>query len=416
MAFSFNFSGDDIDADIAGFPLSLTPAQAPARPRHSTPNTTPCRHTLRLLAACLPSKISYNTLEIPIDNGPPLLIPRRELFDVRIQIMAEDDGSGNECLLGSANSDVQAGIYEGGLKSWECSVDLVKVLSAHEYRYMAGVRKDIIEVKCRSQTAKAWEWLIVPQLGCGTALPSLLLFQRALSRGQGPSCSNDSPIRFVLADYNVDVLNLVTVPNIFLSWAMLRANSSRGGSWLHEGDLDIEPDTLAQFLENLEELEITIDLLSGAWSEEFSGLVSTVLAENHRNTLDGELEQLGPHISSKVLGPTLPTRHRLILASETIYSPESLPSFTKVVMNALSDQSRTLDSQPSAPEASKTRPSSVSSRALLAAKTMYFGVGGSVAEAMQEFLQLGAIISNVEVPGGLGSQGVSRAVFQVSLG
>lgn len=42
---------------------------------------------------------------------------------MRVQLMAEDEEVG----LGSA--DVKTGIYEGGFKSWESSVDLVRELA-----------------------------------------------------------------------------------------------------------------------------------------------------------------------------------------------------------------------------------------------------------------------------------------------
>ena len=84
----------------------------------------------------LPSKISYSTLKITTGVGGYFSIPRRELFDVRLQLMAED-----ECLEASTNGkesyalnnlgddDIRANVYEGGLKSWECSVDLARYLN-----------------------------------------------------------------------------------------------------------------------------------------------------------------------------------------------------------------------------------------------------------------------------------------------
>lgn len=63
-------------------------------------------------------------------------IPRRELWDVKVQIMAEDDGQGG--LEGLGEHDVKTGVYEGGFKSWESSVDLVKVLASSEDLYGQG--------------------------------------------------------------------------------------------------------------------------------------------------------------------------------------------------------------------------------------------------------------------------------------
>lgn len=93
-------------------------------------------------------------LEVKLDDGSTVPIPRRELWDVRVQIMAEDslgndetkngndrsdrdeisvaeDGKGNgKGIEGLGKDDVKTGVYEGGFKSWECSVDLVRVLAA----------------------------------------------------------------------------------------------------------------------------------------------------------------------------------------------------------------------------------------------------------------------------------------------
>ena len=46
-----------------------------------------------------------------------------------MQLMAEDDGS--EGLDGLGSHDVKTGVYEGGFKSWESSVDLIKVLATN---------------------------------------------------------------------------------------------------------------------------------------------------------------------------------------------------------------------------------------------------------------------------------------------
>lgn len=84
----------------------------------------PKLHTFEELLQCLPSKIAYSTLNVILDDGNEACIPRRELWDVRLQLMAEDEE------VGLGDHDVKTGIYEGGFKSWESAVDLVKVLGA----------------------------------------------------------------------------------------------------------------------------------------------------------------------------------------------------------------------------------------------------------------------------------------------
>jgi len=61
-------------------------------------------------------------------------LPRRELWHIKMQIMQSDQ---NEYLLGE--SDVIKGSYEGGLKTWECSVDLAEYLSHQSYPHQLSV-------------------------------------------------------------------------------------------------------------------------------------------------------------------------------------------------------------------------------------------------------------------------------------
>ena len=146
MSFSFSFSGDDIEepeggvgtpmlspghvpSDAAATPESR---QASAFPIEGKPQLPPVRHELDDLLATLPSKVAYDLLEVRLDDGRTISLPRRELWDVRVQLMAEDDGSG-ATTEGLGSHDVKTGVYEGGFKSWESSVDLVKVLASQGY-------------------------------------------------------------------------------------------------------------------------------------------------------------------------------------------------------------------------------------------------------------------------------------------
>lgn len=153
--FSFSFAGDDIEIDSSPDALPSVSNQAAETgtlaPRKSSgafpvagqPLLPPIYHTLEEFLKTLPSQIAYSTLVVKLDDGKEIDIPRRELWDVRAQLMAEDEGNG-EGLLGLGNDDVKTGVYEGGFKSWESSVDLVKVLSG---RTIVGEgRRRVLEV------------------------------------------------------------------------------------------------------------------------------------------------------------------------------------------------------------------------------------------------------------------------------
>jgi protein-histidine N-methyltransferase len=166
-----------------------------------------------------------------------------------------------------------------------------------------------------------------------------------------------------LADYNPTVLQLVTLPNILLSWA----KAMRTGSWEAEGELEIDPEVLQEFLASLGSFSIKLSFYSGAWSPKFVSLVDQGL-------------------------PSGPTR-LTVVGAETIYSPAALKSFAETLMSLLRTNI------------------SVEKAALIAAKKVYFGVGGS----MEDFCDI------VRAKGGVVEQtreeldGVRRVVVEVKI-
>lgn len=84
-----------------------------------------------LQLSVLPSQLYYNRLAI---SGTPIVIARREIFDIRTQLMAEDnEGHDNEELIsGLEEGDLKPNFYEGGFKTWECALDLAKLVSSED--------------------------------------------------------------------------------------------------------------------------------------------------------------------------------------------------------------------------------------------------------------------------------------------
>lgn len=138
MSFTFSFSGEDIEDNDVAVPQSAPLIQQPpsgtasAFPVQGKPLLPPKLHSLDDFLRTLPSKVAYSTLDVDLGEQGIIQIPRRELWDVRVQLMAEEDTSDpqEELEPGLGKHDVKTGIYEGGFKSWESSVDLVKVLAA----------------------------------------------------------------------------------------------------------------------------------------------------------------------------------------------------------------------------------------------------------------------------------------------
>ncbi|KUJ11115.1 uncharacterized protein LY89DRAFT_739323 [Mollisia scopiformis] len=347
-AFSFSFSGDDIEeASVLDAPQilvrqaaetgSLQRTENSAFPVAGQPLLQPQKHDLKEILNTLPSKISYSTLTIRFDDGSEVAVPRRELWDVRVQLMAEEDDEG---LGNLGKDDVRTGIYEGGFKSWESSVDVVKVLHQRKDELLGGSRKYL-------------------ELGCGTALPSLAVFQWLLERRNASGLS----LHLGLADYNPGVLRLVTLPNLLLSWAKI----TQKGLWEPEGELDIDSKLMEEFIAALQFDHIELYFFSGTWSPEFVHLVVETMNSN--------------------------SAHLTIVAAETIYSPTALKSFGETLMNLLT----------SMPDNLRT--------SLIAAKKVYFGVGGSMEDFCELIRDKGGIIEQIREE----TEGVRRAVVEVKM-
>lgn len=93
----------------------------------------------------LPESISYSPLVVHLTSASSqnsrsealqsVILPRRDLFDARLQLIAtsteeqeNEEGRVNGLDFIEAPSDLVPGVYEGGLKTWECSTDLVDYL------------------------------------------------------------------------------------------------------------------------------------------------------------------------------------------------------------------------------------------------------------------------------------------------
>ncbi|KAF2656146.1 hypothetical protein K491DRAFT_767982 [Lophiostoma macrostomum CBS 122681] len=360
--FSFGFSGDDIEEDPND--TSNQNAQTADAAESGPPPVEARTHDLDELLSTLPSKLSYTQTRITSPKGHTTYLPRRALFDARIQLMAEDDiptsTTSSNPLPGLTTSDLQPHIYEGGYKTWECALSLCT------YLLDRGPRKDLDDLVRVNH---------VIELGCGTALPSLLLFQYAVRNGLG--------LYFTLTDYNADVLRLVTVPNLFLAFvatlglhdAAFPETGKEGKGEANpladvdaeEGELDVTPQLIDRFKQTLVELGITITLVSGSWSPT-------------QRLLD--------------LVPSSPELNTFILASETIYSPASLVAFTEAMV-ALMKRVK-------------------SGKAIVAAKRVYFGVGGSVDGFREECAKRGCVAYEMEFDG-LEDGGVRRCLVEVQM-
>ena len=212
-------------------------------------------------------------------------------------------------------------------------------------------------------------------------MPTSTLLQLLLIRSTSDSVL--SPIHLTLADYNVSVLYLSTIPNLLLTHSLHRICSKISPSPTaprSSSDLELSPSTLSSFSADISRRNIHIAAISGAWGPEFTNLISSQAASF-----------LPP---SFFHDPTTHSRpETLILASETIYSPTSLQRFTSTLFGLLE-----------AAEASGGR-----ATALVAAKRVYFGVGGGVQEFLAAVSARGGVADVVWESRG----GVGRVILEV---
>ena len=176
------------------------------------------------------------------------------------------------------NSDLVPGIYEGGLKVWECTFDLIEYFINTQVNFEG----------CR-----------VLDLGCGVGLLGIY----AVLNGA-------KEIHF--QDYNREVVSCLTIPNVMLN--ILKRERSTPEHEVHV----LSSDSFRQLRR--------CKFFSGDWSD-----FSTLLAEKHY-------------------------KYDIILTSETIYCVDSQHKLLNVFQKCLKPQGDVF----------------------VAAKTHYFGVGGSI--------------------------------------
>ena len=316
MLFAFGFNGDDFSDGETLIKSSNTSNPKQVVEGQEGASVEPKLHSLGdILKSLIGVRLTFDNYQTPNEK----IVYRRQLFDVKHQVMTEEDGDANEVhsiLMGNSSEevDVRKNVYEGGFKLWECSYDLVDKLDA---LYENG------------ETQK-FDCLL--ELGCGTALPTCYLMMKLFSS----NASN--PSHFIFSDFNYEVLRLVTVPNILIHYAAtldpeVLHDLSDSQIPLGNDELLLTPAFLEKFTFDLKERNMDILFVSGSWGSEFVDLVA----------------------------PFLPD---MIITSETIYSPDSLPLISDMMVQLFEK------SQPYI--------------GLVAAKQYYFGVGGSVKEFLED--------------------------------
>lgn len=304
MSFAFGFADDDIEAPSVPKVTKTNPLDEVSgviRPQEYLIED--------IIKTLIDVRITFDNYKTPAGN----IVYRRELFDVKHQVMSEDTaGTMDSILIGEDQEvDLKQDVYEGGFKSWECSYDAVDHLAS------------TLDVNNPPS---------VLELGCGTALPSCFLLRLYLENSK-----TDTAISFALTDYNFEVLRLVTVPNIIIHWASTISPQQlqelcglEDGPPLPNDEIIITKRLAAAMAVAFAERNISFLFVSGGWNRQFLNLVN-------KHPTD------------------------LVITSETIYSPQSLPLVAELILSLMA-------------------PQGTCKHTVVAAKSIYFGVGGSVTE------------------------------------
>ncbi|KAI9332825.1 hypothetical protein BDR26DRAFT_1010430 [Obelidium mucronatum] len=187
MSFRFNFGGNQTEAEDASKQTANDQTTLEAR-KVDAPTSS---QTSLVMGECI---------RLPSNS----FLYRRCLADIKLDAAGLNEDWVDKVML--ENTDLLAGVYEGGFKTWECSLDLVNHLS--EFQESEFLNKRVLE------------------LGCGSALPGLY----ALSKG--------SHVDF--QDYNELVLKLVTMPNCLINSFSRPEAQEIDGRGLFEVEVDIQ--------------------------------------------------------------------------------------------------------------------------------------------------------------------------------
>jgi protein-histidine N-methyltransferase len=279
------------------------------------------------------------------------------------EVDPEEHDASENLLSGLESGDLTSGVYEGGFKTWECALDLASLCAGLDFDAGGVSGWDIVE------------------LGAGSAIPSLAILRKHLSSRA------KAVLRMTLCDYNEDVLRLATAPNVLVNYfqqagVVSSSSTSTLDELSDEGEFDVEAlgsDCFDNLETSLLQRGVFFNFLSGGWGDLFIDLFASLPPSSHSS-------------------PTQQPRNLLILASETIYSLAS----TKIFANALLRLIRRHQQLYEGGDA----------KAWVAAKKVYFGVGGGVDDFMHEIERLNG---EVHVLYETSDTGVGRVILQVTV-
>ncbi|CAO3678927.1 unnamed protein product [Rhizopus microsporus] len=203
----------------------------------------------------------------------------------------------------SGNSDLIKGVYEGGFKTWECSIDMVEYLSSLPEEQISN--KKVLEI------------------GCGSSIPAIYLL------------TINKTNRVDIQDYNEQVIRYVSVPNILLNCVLNvqenpAVNNEEQGKESSSESEDEDEDDDDDEEKRIEEDPVTCDAEAEIIADQVPAMLQQVSARTRAFFGDWSTlpEQLGVDQG----------KYDLIVTTETVYAEHSLPDLIRVIQNHLENQ------------------------------------------------------------------------------
>ena len=338
MSFSFNFNiggedaaspglteGDGAAADAATTAEMAKAGDAAESPGNGETEGSACR-LLDLDSSGVDTKFASTFSTVPSTS-----ITFNRIDPERIVLPEEFVAAMTSSV---STSDLVPGVYEGGLRVWEGSLDLVAHMATHPELLRSGTRRR----RKRPRPRRCLE------LGCGHGFPGIYVLQQQQQQQQQQA---DAPWSVCFSDFNEEVLVSVTWPNVLMNTT---ADTRFRASYLAGDWKSLRP--VAE--------GITADADSGTAAGDDEHDVEALLAEIDPEGSNREATAESTDVAEVGLNAT--TRDDegifdLILTAETCYTQQSCREVAHLVADLLRAHVRAV--------------------ALVATKRFYFGTGGS---------------------------------------
>jgi hypothetical protein len=317
MSFSFSFS---FESDAPAPSASESDAPAP-----SSPSSSPAARLLALDDDQATVDINVPSTQLSI-SGRTFLRVDEDRVTLNEQLVSALTTSA------SSTTDLIPGVYEGGLRVWEGSVDLVA--------YMAANPDILLQPASRRRRKRPRRCL---ELGCGHGFPGIFVLQQQQQQQQQKQQQRDAPWQVCFSDFNEEVLSSVTWPNVLMNTTgSTRFNACYvAGEWLSlrpivESLVGVEQDSAAA-------------AAAAADEEELAAIVAEVEGAEGSAEAEAGAEADANRVDTGLFD--------LILTAETCYTEQSCRDVARIIADLLRMHVRAV--------------------AIVASKRFYFGTGGS---------------------------------------